>query len=500
MPGFTARRSLPLAVLVALVWVVAFIDVGPRGDGGEYLLAAHALATHATPDIRRSDAAWLAETEPTYRHFARELTRGLRHDEVAPVGAIRRSERGAYYSIHFWFYSLLAVPWLWLCDATGAEPSVALVLLNAAAVSAAAVALWLHFGRRTFAVAAATLFVASGTTFYIGWTGPEAITGACVIGACLAASRGKLGLGCLAAALAATQNASALALFALVAGRCWLRHAAPARKDVLLGVLAALLALLPYAFFYAEFHIPSLLAHFATDPRLISFGRAWSLVFDFNQGLVYGMPGVLFAVVAAVALALKTAEANARSLVAREVALTLFVVAIMAAPALAVHNWNAGCRVVIRYGYWVALPLLVLALELTQAWLMQRPSGWYVLGVTLALGLGVMIPNGVTGERYGYLRHTWLAKLALRHAPGAYNPVPEIFAERTLGSERPPHEFPVVWPRHGAPVKVLAPDDEPVRSRQLCPGGESVASDHVHAAPGGWLYLDAPFRCVPEPS
>ncbi len=500
MRGITAGRSLPLVALVALVWVVAFVDVRVRGDGAEYLLVTHALATHAAPDIRVSDAEWLAENEPSYRNFARQLARGLRHEEPAPVGAIRRSERGAYYSIHFWFYSLLAVPWLWLSEAVGAEPSVALVLVNVLATSVAVVALWLHFERRAFALAAAASFVVTGTTFYVGWTGPEAFTGACVVCACIAASRGKLGLACLAAALAATQNASALALVPFVAARCRLQHAAPTRKDALLGALALMLALLPYGFFYAEFRIPSLLAHFATDPRLISFERAWSLLFDLNQGLIYGMPGALFAFVAAATLASTGADTGARVLVARRVALTLLLVAVMTVPALSVHNWNAGCSVVIRYGYWIALPLLVLALELTQARLMQTRRGWYVLGVTLALGLGVMVPNGVAGQRYAYLRHTWLAKLALHHAPEAYNPVPEIFFERTRGSETPRDELPVIWPHHGTPLKLLVPEDEPARSRRLCPDGGNAASSHVHAASGGWLYLDAPFHCVPPTS
>ncbi|HSU41600.1 MAG TPA: hypothetical protein VLJ38_18610 [Polyangiaceae bacterium] len=502
MRGITgSARSLPLCVLVGLVWLLAFIHAGPRGDGGEYLLETHALATHGTPDIRVSDAEWLAASEPTYRTFARHLSYGLRRGELVPVAAIRRSERGAYYSLHFWFYSLLAVPALWLSEALGAEPSVALVLVNALAGSIAVVALWLHFERRLFALAAATVFVVTGTALYLGWTGPEALTGAAVVCSCIAASRGKLGVGCLAAALAATQNAAALALVPFVAARCRLRHARPDRQDALLAALALALALLPYAFFYAAFRIPSLLAHFATDPRLISFERAWSFFFDLNQGLLYGMPGVLFACVAAASLALTATKTSARMLIAREVALSVLLVTAMMVPALAVHNWNAGCSVLIRYGYWIALPLLVLALELTQASLGESRRGWFVLGVTLALGFGVMVSNGVTGERYGYLRHTWLAEFVLHHAPGAYNPVPEIFSERTLGAERPPRDpLPVLWPRRGTPMKLLVPEDEPARSERLCPDGGNAASDHVHVASGGWLYLDAPFRCVPSAS
>ena len=215
----------------------------------------------------------------------------------------------------------------------------------------------------------------------------------------------------------------------------------------------------------------------------------------------FGLLGYLFACVAAASLGLTATKMSARLLIAREVALSVLLVAVMLLPALAVHNWNAGCSVVIRYGYWIALPLLVLALELTQASLRESRRGWFVLGLTLALGFGVMASNGVTGERYSYLRHTWLAEFVLHHAPGAYNPVPEIFSERTLASERPPGDsLPILWPRAGTPVKLLVPADEPARSERLCPDGGNAASDHVHVASGGWLYLDAPFRCVPSAS
>ena len=492
-------RSLPLIVVVGLVWGIALLGFQPSGDGGEYLLMTHAIASHGTPDIRVSDAEWLGASEPRFRVFARELSRGLREREERPVAAVRQAEHGAYFSMHFWLYSLLAVPLLWLTEALGAEPSAALAVVNALAVSGAVVVLWRHFARGAFGIAAAVIFVVTGTTFYLGWTGPEALTGAAVVVACVAASRGELGLGCLCAAVAAAQNASALALVPYVIARCRFARAPLRRKDVLLSAVAAGVAVLPYAFFYAEFRSPSLLGRFATDPRLISLERAWSLLFDFNQGLLYGMPGVLCLSCAAVGFALLTADARARPVVARHVTLTVALVVIMAIPTLSVHNWNAGCSVVMRYGYWLALPLLVLGLELLASKANENRGAWLILGATFTLGLAVMAENGVAGERYRYLRHTRLATFVLRHAPGAYNPVPEIFSERTRGSEAPLRNSELtIWPRRGTPVKLLQPSDASEHSERLCPQGGNAESDQVHVVSDGWAYLDAPFRCVPS--
>jgi hypothetical protein len=490
-------RLWPILVLAALVWVAALAGARPQGDGGEYLLMAHALGTHATPDIRLDDAEWLRTREPRLERVARKLVHGLRHHELTPLAAVRRSERGAYFPLHFWLYSLLAVPPLWLTEALDMAPSAALLAVNALASTFALCLLWLHFERTRFGLVAAAVFVLSGTTFYLGWTGPEALTGAAVVGSCLAARRGELGLASVGAALAAAQNPSTLALVPFATAHFLLQHRTLRRKDVGLLVFAAVLAVLPYAFFYVEFDLPSPLGRFAADPRLIGFERAWSLVFDLDQGLVYGMPGALFAFASAAVLALRLLPNSARAPAARDTALTLLLVSVMSLPTLGVHNWNAGCSVFIRYGYWLTLPLLVLAFELL-AVLPLRPR-CVVLGVTVALGIGVMAGNGVVGQRYRYLGHTWLARFVLRHAPGAYNPEPEIFYERTLGAELPMTKpAPVIWPTHGAPLKLLAPADVPTRSERICPDGGEIQRDHAHAAGGDWLYLDAPFRCAPH--
>jgi hypothetical protein len=94
------------------------------------------------------------------------------------------------------------------------------------------------------------------------------------------------------------------------------------------------------------------------------------------------------------------------------------------------------------------------------------------------------------------VRHTWAAKLVLRHFPGAYNPVPEIFYERSLGWEAPASESrAVVWPYRGTPGKLMVEATRPARSKRICPDGSEVLGAAVHSASDGWRYLDAPFRC-----
>jgi hypothetical protein len=264
------------------------------------------------------------------------------------------------------------------------------------------------------------------------------------------------------------------------------------RKELVLAGAAGALTLLPYGFCYAHFGVASLTGHFATDPRLISFDRAWSLFFDLNQGLILGMPAVLLGSTIG-GLAAATRRRGRRAL-ATDVAATSLLVLAMTVPTLSVHNWNAGNSVIVRYGYWIAMPLLVLTLDVVAA-LGQGASKAIALGLAV-VQLAAIAPNGLRGERSNYLRHSWAAAAVLRRFPGLYNPVPEIFFERSLGREAP-FSTPrvVLWPAHGAPRKILAPSERPPRSRHVCPLGTTIKTEHAHPTSGGWIYLDPPFQC-----
>jgi hypothetical protein len=298
--------------------------------------------------------------------------------------------------------------------------------------------------------------------------------------------------------VAASQNPSAILLWPFIVWS-WRMHPARPRfaagwREQLMLALAVLLALLPYAFFYAAYRVPSIIARFATDFSLISLERAWSLVFDLNEGALFGVPGLLLGTLVAAVVALVNANRAERRSLATNVAATLLLLACMATPTFAIHNWNSGASVLIRYGYWLAMPLVPLLGELVSVTGVR--TRWSLLGAAAALQLAVIAVHGVWGERYSHVQHTWAAKLALRRYPSAYNPVPEIFYERSLGREAPLDERDVVvWPYRGRPGKLMVREGTTPRSTRICADGSEVTSTRVHPVSGGWVYLDAPFRC-----
>jgi len=486
------RPRHALLILTAALFGLALVGTRAKGDGAEYLLTAHALAHHATPEIRATDVAWLLEEEPRWRRSLAAIAAGMDQSALTPLPSLRRAPSGAYYSLHFWFYSLVSVPFLWLTELLRVRPLYAFSCVNALAAAAACAALRRRFRSVRWQVSSIALFVLSGTTFYLGWPGPEVLTAAAVLVACLAARQGRTAEGLLAGALASLQNPSAVFLLPYVA---WATRASgflsTARVRVAAGV-SAVLVLLPYAFFYAIYRIPNLIAHFGTDYALISTERAWSLFFDLDEGMLVGLPGVLVGCIVALGMVAATVAPALRARLLVSAAATAVLVAAMSIPTFAIHNWNSDNSGVIRYAYWIGMSLLELCLELGTA--------LGVLGrrVVYALAAGLQVvaiaATGLFGGNYNYVRHGVFGRAVLERFPAAYDPVPEIFYERTLRSERPGRHV-VVFPEHGPATKILVRYGHVAKSERVCPGERRIESRSVRPMSEGWRYLNAPFEC-----
>lgn len=497
------ERRYAIGGYATLVLLLSVFGVEPSGDCGEYLLMARAFAAHATPDLRLEDVLWVSEHEPRLRGVLAPVVSGIPEAQPVLLGSIFRAPSGSYYSFHFWFYSLLCAPFLWLTTLIGAYPVVACALVNAGSVIAAGAYLRRALSASWLGVASPFLFLLVGTTYYLGWTGPETLTAASVVVSVVAALTGDVGLALLCAGIAATQNPSTAALLPFAVGAWLLLRARPAlalvpgatarpleRRTWLLAGAGAVLAALPYVFFLLTFGKPSLISQHATSTDLISAERAWSLFFDLNQGMLIGVPGILLGLAVALGLALRDRPSRPSLLWVGGV---LAVTGVMIVPALATHNWNSGAVVFMRYAYWSAMPLFA-SLLLVLPRLAEPARRGVAAGVAL-VQVGLLAINGIWGERASYTEHSWAASFVLKRWPAAYNPVPEIFHERTVRKEAPPLPGLVVeWPKRGRVRKILSFSADPVRARRAC-RGKVVTSENTVLASGGARYLNPPFRC-----
>jgi hypothetical protein len=460
------------AAFAVVVLGLATFQARPRGDSGEYVLMATAFARHLSPDIREDDVRSVERTEPGLARLMRRTRAGMVSAEPVLLGSIHRAPSGAYYSFHFWLYSLLAAPFVGVTMLVHASPVLALTLLNAGAVLAAA---WYAFVsvRGVRGLAFAVAFLVSGTTYYLPWTGPEALTASAALVSALAAMQGRMGVALLAAGVASAAPLNGRLLALALGGAC-VAGASP-------------------LFFLVVFGEPSLIAKYTTDRSLATGSRAFSLLFDLNQGMLIGVPGVMLGILGATIAAVRQPAPAVRHTVLFAFALAWTTVLLMLLPSLTTHNWNSGCAVFVRYSYWSAMPLLATLLGI--AGCSRGRLGGVVATSAFVVQLVPVVLNGVTGDRVWYTRHNGIARFVMERAPALYNPEPEIFLERTLRRETSAESHPVVaWPNEDSPKKLLVTRPGRIRARQPCDGGAFEAASVVDVG-GGKRYVNGPFRC-----
>lgn len=505
---------VPLFLAVA---AIALARTSLTGDGYEYMLTMHALAEHGSPDITQADVISLQRSAGSVPFYAVTLgdlmpyiLEHLRAPEKTPAFTytIMPNDAGRFYGIHFGLYSLLALPFYLLLKPFGAYPHFAFTLLNL--VSCIGAFLYVRramSGTSSRAALAALLFLLSGSTFYLNWTGPEVLTASCVLVACIALLRGRAGLAILCAGLAASQNPPIFLLIPFAVGYRILIARYPRlqwpdsvaakvdQREVLLAGAGIALTLAPYAFFQATFGTPSVIARDFNDSAFITGARLFSVFFDLNQGMIIGIPGVALALL----LGLVLLPRRQRGPWLAVAALLLGVIVLMALPALSTVNWNSGGVVMTRYSYWLGMPLLALALLAARQ--MPARAGMALLLGGAALQAVLLSSTGLLGGKTIYTEHARPARWVLAHFPQLYNPEAEIFHARTekaVTLPLPKDSIPV-FRVDGKPTKIMRHQSNPGAPAGMCAPGEALQGQHVRRVSREWEYLHAPFTCIAWP-
>ncbi|MDO8737138.1 MAG: hypothetical protein Q7K29_08690, partial [Thermoleophilia bacterium] len=131
--GFIRHNvNLLILLICAIVLMLIAITQPPerRGDGSEYFQMMLSLSNHGTPDLRESDITEYNllrdKTAKTSVSFEQDKTSNL-----ASNSGYVKTKSGKTYSVHFWFYSLAAVPAKWYLQTTGLDGFKAFQITNA---------------------------------------------------------------------------------------------------------------------------------------------------------------------------------------------------------------------------------------------------------------------------------------------------------------------------------------------------------------------------------
>lgn len=489
-----------LSVCLALVVVFCTTEVKRWGDFVEYGLTTIAVAEHGTPYIRDSDVermiALTPEVEGDFRAVLTSIRDKIVKGETVPIPGLILSERGHYMSIHFVGYSTLtAIPFVVL-DSMGVNPWKAYQVTNYLPIVALGIACYLLFGSALRAWVGLILFVLCGALPYLNWTSPEAFTMSSLLSALILFTIGRPIAAAILAGLAATQNPPLVffGLFAPIIRMGWLMiseelawQTALQRvvnwRNAVACALQVALAVSPVLFSLWEFHEPSLIAKFSTDPALVTPGRLGSFFFDPNQGAIIAFPAI-----ALLLLWLLWQQRVRRPWL--HLAATVGLMLALAVPALSTGNWNSGASGPMRYVVWGASPLLYLAL----AWLalQRRWPAALMTAVVLVQG-GAMIH----AKQYDYSYFSPLGGWVLKTMPSWYNPDPEIFFERTNHQDGSfSRDGVIAYPNAEQPLKMLYNVGNSNAVATLCGPGRTLDDSDVVVMGQGWRYINGKPVCV----
>jgi hypothetical protein len=407
-------------MLVAGALAICLIGVSPPrlvGDGREYLAQAIEFASFHGPAFRPGD---IPHIEEALARFDPDLAKwDIRSSTVADVN------RGRGF-LHFWFYSMLAAPGVWLTNTVGIAPTVSFTALNLVLFGAA---LWVALPR--IGPAGCILLFAGPIVWWIDKAHTEIFTFA-LLTIAFALMRDRPWWSMIAAGAASTQNPPIATLVPLLFLGTVLRDRSALRdRRMIAGIaLAIALALLHPIYTYTHYGTWSLLLK-QTRSGVPTIQMLSAVVFDPSLGLVGNFPLFLIVVVAGVLTLVRRGQhLLSDAVIIPAVAAAMFLWSF--SRTTNVHH--GGTPSLSRYALW----LIPLAVPLLSALHRNGGSVWprflrSAAVISAVISIVAFRPSLPQNSR----EPTWLATFLWTRFPAWNNPLPEVFIETLLQVDEP---------------------------------------------------------------
>lgn len=416
MTGVPERtRFLVVAAALALC-LVAGSPARIVGDGGEYLAQALNFAALDGPSLGRQA---IPELEQRIAALAPNLS-AWSIEQASVPGPDRRRD-----FLHFWFYALLATPFVWVTELLSVSPLHAFTALNML-LAGAAIA---FAGPRIGAPATVLLFLGP-LVWWIDKAHTEVFTVA-LLAIALVAMRDRPWLAPLAAGAAATQNPPIAVVTVLIVGAQVVASRGGLIRDrhFVAGAIGGVaLAALQPAYTWVRHDTPSLLLY-ATREGLPTWAELSYALFDPSMGLVGNYPMLLGGTLAAAGV---LAFRHRPALATPECAAALGAAAVFLYAFAQTSNPHHGATPSLtRYALW----FIPLTIPLWRSVHEQRALGTRALWVGAIASAVVSIFAFHPGVPQNSREPTWLASWLWGGHPTWHQPLPEIFSETHLGVE-----------------------------------------------------------------
>jgi hypothetical protein len=419
-------------VLALVIWAISTLlalfryPVSLVGDGSEYAVMLTALSMHASPGITPKDVAaynTLITSKPL-------PDSGPVTPSYDPWLEVRGARKTQWDMRHFWFYSLLAWPFLPAATLLKGHPMAAFALLHAA-LCLAAILVARRWSGPVGALAAAVVLVGSPVFWYANKAHPEVLTVSTVLIALMGAATGRPAWAGFALAVGAAQNSLLAPLSAGMLVWAWWRDRRSRHRTLVLAALSLGLITMGPLYYWLRHGFTNPLVHIGyVQPALLGAKRILTLWVDPDRGLLVLWP-----------MALPVMAASLIRLPKPRMSEPAFWLALayplLCQPILAMQvNWNPGAsHLVHRYAVWF-VPLAWFGVLRWIAFAADS-SG---LRRILAAGVLLLFSGWSAAEQRPsqpdtVLHFNQLSRWFYANMPGAYDPDPEVFLERACGAE-----------------------------------------------------------------
>jgi hypothetical protein len=421
------QSSTAWAVGLLITSLSLVVGSEPRrvGDGGDYLAMTWQLAHFRHPalsaeDLHRVRAEFQSQADRT-KDFAGWSPR---HWPQLVAGDGREDLP------HFWGYSLAAVPFFWLAKLLGQPDVRAFLLLNLVAL-----ALTSRLLARRCGAAIMLIMLASPVLWWVDKSHTELVL-FCLLAWALALRDDMPAASFVLVALAGSQNLGLSVLAPLWALSLAVRHGRRLlQRRRILGLAAGMAVLAVHPVYY-------LLRLGVLDPQILCGTATTSIptLADFITPVADPIIGLWVWWPVMVALAVCGLGTWVRSLIDQRsrrewllIATDLSLVgAVLFAASQTASPDSGGTFSMSRYALWVA-PFALPPLSRID-WL-RRPRSWaggVAVGLVAAgsVALSIHVARPSRPDVFFDPRPTWIAELVYEHAPGLYNPPPQVYKSR----------------------------------------------------------------------
>ncbi len=509
----TIRNFIKLAFFSAsLLWlyhVVTASNPPIRGDGREYILMTQSFLNHSSSDLRNEDARdtvrEFKKNNPTFAdHF-------LNCDSNEDCGISSLIGRGYFsdknnklYSYHFSFYSLVNIPASIITNKLSKSPTTSFYLTNSIFSIIALFFVIFFINESVLYKLTILILIASQATFaYLKWPHPESITLSLMIIAICLMKRNMFLLSSIIFAISSLQYQPLGLVSAIVLLYGFIRELKELNvnpiKDFItnkkliikyfsIAFISGTIVLIPSLFYLHHFSSPNIIASYGgSKTSLISLSRLMSLYFDLNQGAVLLYPIVILTSPLIFVASIFTIKKNS----SKNSLLLIFISLVAAIPCLTTTNWNSGADNVMRYAFWVSLPLVFSFTEFIMN--IKNKIMFYVVILLVFLSQAFISVLQFNDKYFasGHLSPSYVALALYNHSPSMYNPEAEIFIDRSLSREASIDRDYPGYVKRGYLKKLIAPEDMQIERLNPCKG----SSPKIDKASDGYVYYNYDNDC-----